>query len=49
MHCLSVAALKKLESINKCCDFSEWYECLKRNLGINKTQMIFIESSSALR
>ena len=49
MRCLCVTALKKLESIKKCCNFSKWYECLKRKLGTNKTQMIFIESSSALK
>ena len=41
-------AFNKLESIKES-KFSKWIECLERNLGINKTQIIFLEFSSALR
>ena len=43
-----VTAFDKLESIKES-KFSKWIECLERNLGINKTQIIFLEFSSALR
>ena len=43
-----VAAFDKLESIKES-KFSKWIECLERNLGINKTQIIFLEFSSVLR
>ena len=41
-------AFNKLESIKES-KFSKWIECLERNLGINKTQIIFLEFSPALR
>ena len=41
-------AFNKLESIKER-KFSKWIECLERNLGINKTQIIFLEFSPALR
>ena len=41
-------AFNKLESIKES-KFWKWIECLERNLGINKTQIIFLEFSSALR
>ena len=37
-----VTAFNKLESIKES-KFSKWIECLERNLGINKTQIIFLE------
>ena len=43
-----VTAFNKLESIKES-KFSKWIECLERNLGINKTQIIFREFSSPLR
>ena len=43
-----VTAFNKLESIKES-KFSKWIECLERNLGINKTQIIFLEFSSVLR
>ena len=43
-----VTAFDKLESIKES-KFSKWIECLERNLGINKTQIIFLEFSSVLR
>ena len=43
-----VTAFDKLESIKES-KFSKWIECLERNLGINKTQIIFREFSLALR
>ena len=43
-----VTAFDKLESIKES-KFSIWIECLERNLGINKTQIIFLEFSSVLR
>ena len=43
-----VTAFNKLESIKES-KFSKWIECLERNLGINKTQIIFREFSLALR
>ena len=43
-----VTAFDKLESIKES-KFSKWIECLERNLGINKTQIIFLEFSPALR
>ena len=43
-----VTAFNKLESIKES-KFSKWIECLERNLGINKTQIIFLEFSPALR
>ena len=43
-----VTAFEKLESIKES-KFSKWIECLERNLGINKIQIIFLEFSSALR
>ena len=43
-----VTAFDKLESIKES-KFSKWIECLERNLGINKTQIIFLEFPSALR
>ena len=43
-----VTAFDKLESIKES-KFSKWIECLERNLGINKTQIIFLEFSLALR
>ena len=43
-----VTAFNKLESIKER-KFSKWIECLERNSGINKTQIIFLEFSSALR
>ena len=41
-------AFNKLESIKES-KFWKWIECLERNLGIHKTQIIFLEFSSALR
>ena len=41
-------AFNKLKSIKES-KFSKWIECLERNLGINKTQIIFLEFSPALR
>ena len=41
-------AFNKLESIKES-KFSKWIECLERNLGINKTKIIFLEFLSALR
>ena len=43
-----VTAFNELESIKES-RFSKWIECLERNLGINKTQIIFLEFSSVLR
>ena len=43
-----VTAFNELESIKES-KFSKWIECLERNLGINKTQIIFLEFSPALR
>ena len=43
-----VTAFDKLECIKES-KFSKWIECLERNLGINKTQIIFLEFSSVLR
>ena len=43
-----VTAFDKLESIKES-KFSKWIECLERNLGINKTQIIFLEFSSVFR
>ena len=43
-----VTAFNKLESIKES-KFPKWIECLERNLGINKTQIIFLEFSPALR
>ena len=43
-----VTAFNKLESIKES-KFSKWIECLERNLGINKTQIIFLEFSSVFR
>lgn len=43
-----VTAFDKLESIKES-KFSKWIDCLERNLGINKTQIIFLEFSLALR
>ena len=43
-----VTAFDKLESIKES-KFSKWIEFLERNLGINKTQIIFLEFSSVLR
>ena len=42
------SAFNELESIKES-KFSKWIDCLERNLGINKTQIIFLEFLSALR
>ena len=42
------SAFNELESIKES-KFSKWIDCLERNLGINETQIIFLEFLSALR